>query len=143
MKSQKSFSIVLVLALFVMPLLTACGPQKVSVILETYKMTLSTYSVPAGKVAFHITNAATDQKHEFLVFKTDLPVDQLPTTPDGKVDESSTTAVKVFDSGELDPGKSVDMTQDFVAGNYVVICNMLEKGVSHYQQGMRAAFTIK
>jgi len=143
MKSQKSFSIVLVLALLIMPLLTACGPQKVTVTLETYKLTVSTNTVSAGKVAFHITNAATDQKHEFLIFKSDLPIDQLPTKPDGSVDESSTTAVKVFDSGELDPGASVDMTQDLVAGNYVVICNMVINGTSHYQQGMRAAFTVK
>lgn len=142
MKSHR-FLAFLVVAILIVPMLTACGPQKVDVTLETYKMALSTNTVSAGKIALHITNAATDQKHEFLIFKSDLAIDQLPTKADGSVDESSTTAVKVFDSGELEPGASVDMTQDLAAGKYVVICNMVMNGISHYQQGMRAAFTVK
>jgi uncharacterized cupredoxin-like copper-binding protein len=143
MKTKKSFTILLVLMLFIVPALTACGPQKVNVDLTSYKLNLSTNSVPAGDIAFHITNSATDQKHEFLIFKTDLPIDKLPTAADGSVDEEGGAAQRVFDSGELDPGASVDMTQNLAAGNYVVVCNMTINGVNHYQAGMRDTFTVK
>ena len=143
MKTKKSFAMFLVLILFVVPVLTACGPQKVSVNLTNYKVDLSTNSVSAGDIAFHITNSATDQKHEFLIFKSDLVIDKLPTIAETHVDESSTTAVLVFDSGELEPGASVDMNQKLDAGNYVVVCNITMNNVSHYQAGMREAFTVK
>jgi uncharacterized cupredoxin-like copper-binding protein len=105
---------------------------------------MSSNTVSAGDVAFHITNAAADQKHEFLIFKTELALDALPTAADGSIDEAgAANAAKVFDSGELSPGTSVDMTQKLDAGNYVVICNMVINNISHYQQGMREAFTVK
>ena len=31
-----------------------------------------------------------EQTHEFVIFKTDLPQDQLPTNSDGDVDEEGT-----------------------------------------------------
>lgn len=143
MKIRKSFTILLMLMLFVLPVLTACGQQRVNIDLTDYKIDLSTNSISAGDIVFHIKNSATDQKHEFLIFKTDLPIDQLPTTAEGEVDEGSTTTVRVFDSGELDPGASVKMTQKLDAGNYVVICNMTNNGTNHYQAGMRETFTVK
>ena len=57
------------------------------VALTTYKITLSTASAKAGEVVFHVHNDAVDQVHEFVVFKTDLPEDQLPLTSEGIVDE--------------------------------------------------------
>ena len=67
--------------------LAACGPQKVDVNLKSYGIELSANSVSAGKFVSHVTNSATDQMHEFVIFKTDLPEDQLPRTAEGNVDE--------------------------------------------------------
>jgi uncharacterized cupredoxin-like copper-binding protein len=151
MKSQKSFSIVLVLALFVMPLLTACGPQKVNVTLETYKLTLSENSASAGKVTFHVTNNATDQKHEFVIFKTDLPEDQLPLkdSGDGKgtmqINEEGAGVEHIAEipDSDLPIGATKDLTVDLKPGRYVIVCNLVVNSVSHYHEGMRAVFTVK
>jgi len=142
MKTKKSLAMFLALALFIMPILTACGPQKVNVTLETYKITSSTNSVSSGKVTFHVTNAATDQKHEFVIFKTDLPIDQLPLTPDGNVDEEGAGVTHIDEIGDMDPGVTQDLTVDLAPGNYVLICNLTTNAM-HYMQGMRVAFTVK
>ena len=143
MKNHKPFTVLLPLLLFLAPILTACGPQKVNISLTNYHIDLSTNSVSAGDIAFHIKNDAADEKHEFLIFKTDLPIDQLPTNAQGRVDEESKTVELVFDSGELEPGTAVDKAQKLDAGNYVVICNIMNNDVAHYQVGMREAFTVK
>ncbi len=142
MKTQKSFRIFLVLALFVMPLLTSCGPQKVDVTLATYSLKISTNSVSAGKVTFHVTNTATDQKHEFVIFKTDLPEDQLPLTADGNVDEEGPGVTHIDEIPDMDPGTTKDLTVDLAPGNYVLICNMTVNAM-HYARGMHVAFTVK
>ncbi len=86
MKVKKIFA-ALAISVFIMPLLAACGPTSVDVTLETYKLTMSRNTAPAGDVVFHVTNKATDQKHEFVIFKTDLAEDKLPLKDDGTVDE--------------------------------------------------------
>src|SRR4029450_4010646 len=40
-------------------------------------------SAPAGDVTFDVTNKGPDDTHEFVVFKTDLAPDALPTVGDG------------------------------------------------------------
>src|SRR3990172_1923084 len=88
MKTHKSFPMFLVIALLATIALAGCGgPTKVDVSLTTYAITFSTDSIKAGDVVFHVTNDGTDQVHEFVIFKTDLPADQLPLTADGIVDE--------------------------------------------------------
>ena len=145
MKTKKSFILLVVLMLFSVPVLTACGPQKVNVDLQNYKVVLSANSVSAGDITFHIANTAADEKHEFLIIKTDLAPDQLPlsSTEAGRIDEESTAMELLLDSGELDPGASVDKSLKLEAGNYVVICNIKHNDVAHYQAGMREAFTVK
>ena len=66
------------LAVLVVTALSACGPSKVDVALTTYEITPDKTSAGAGEVTFHVHNDATDLTHEFVVFKTDLPADQLP-----------------------------------------------------------------
>ena len=149
MKVQKSFITFLALALFITPFLSGCGPKKVTVTLETYKMTLSENSASAGKVTVHVTNNATDQKHEFVIFKTDLPEDQLPLKDDGSgvmiIDEegAGVTHIDEIPDSDLPPGASKDLTVDFKPGRYVIVCNLVKNSVSHYHEGMRAVFTVK
>lgn len=141
MKSQR-FLAFLVVAILIVPLLTACGPQIVDVALATYSLTLSKDSVPAGEVTFHVTNTATDQLHEFVIFKTDLPIDQLPLTADGNVDEEGAGVTWINEVADMDMGTTQDLTVTLEPGNYVLICNLTDNAI-HYMRGMRVPFTVK
>jgi uncharacterized cupredoxin-like copper-binding protein len=96
--------------------------------------TLDTASVGAGPTTFTFKNDG-DREHEMIILKTDTPYDQLKVGSDNKVSEADS----VGEISETPAGKTVVKTFDLAAGNYVLVCN-IEK---HYQQGMRAAFTVK
>ncbi|HEY5981836.1 MAG TPA: hypothetical protein VIU38_00060 [Anaerolineales bacterium] len=140
MKTKKFFA-AFVISMLVMPLLAACGPTSVDVTLETYKLTLSKDTARAGDIVFHVTNKATDQKHEFVIFKTDLAPDQLPMTDAGVVDEEG-AGVTHIDEVEVEAGASADLKVTLQPGKYVMICNM-DTPTPHYKQGMFAAFTVQ
>jgi len=142
MKTRKSFLMILVVALLVIPILAACGgPSKVDVSLKTYTITLSTDSVNAGEVVFHVTNDATDLVHEFVIFKTDLPEDQLPLTAENIVDEAGAGITFINEVEDVAVGTSKDLTVTLEPGRYVLLCNTTEK--LHYQHGMHIVFTVK
>lgn len=141
MKSRK-LSLFIALAILIVPVLTACGPSKVDVGLTTYKMTMSTNSAKAGNIVFHVHNDATDLKHEFVIFKTDLPEDQLPLNSEGAVDEEGAGVTHV-DEVEVEPGNSEDLSVNLEPGNYVMICNINDNNEQHYMHGMHAAFTVQ
>ncbi len=141
MKVRK-FQILLLFAMCIAPLLMACGPSKVDVALTTYKITPSTTSVRAGQVVFHVHNDATDLTHEFVVFKTDLPEDQLPLTPEGIVDEEAASLTHMGEVEDITPGTSKDLTLTLEPGKYVLVCNV-DHDQMHYQHGMHTAFTVK
>ena len=110
MKSKKFLSAI-ALAIFMVPVLTACGgPSQVDAALTTYAITIDKDSVSAGDVIFHIHNDATDLTHEFVVFKTDYPADQLPLTDEGIVDEEADGITLVDEAEDIEPGTSVDLT---------------------------------
>ncbi|MFN2120077.1 MAG: hypothetical protein ACK2T0_06775 [Anaerolineales bacterium] len=140
MKVQRFLAAVAV-SLFIVPMLSACGPTSVDVTLETYKLTMSRNTAPAGDIVFHVTNKATDQTHEFVIFATDLPEDQLPVKDDGTVDEEGTGVTHV-DEVEVEAGQASDLKVNLPAGNYVMICN-IDTPTPHYMQGMHAAFTVQ
>jgi uncharacterized cupredoxin-like copper-binding protein len=141
MKSRKLSTIFALLVLLV-PVLTACGPQKIDAALTTYKITLSKNTASAGDIVFHVHNDATDLKHEFVIFKTDLPEDQLPLNSEGAVDEEG-AGVEHIDEVEVEPGKSADLAVKLAAGKYVLICNINDNNEQHYAHGMHVAFTVK
>ena len=111
------------------------GPTSVDVTETNFKISLSTATVPAGKVTFHVTNKADSIPHQFAVIKSDQPADQLPTS-NGKVDTTNLNVIGSTDN--IQTGKNQDLTVDLSAGKYVVICNL----PSHYQNGMYATFTV-
>lgn len=141
MKPRKLMTLVVFVVLLV-PLLAACGPQKIDVALTTYKITPSKDTANAGEVTFHLHNDATDLTHEFVVFKTDLPPDQLPLTAEGIVDEEA-EGIKLIDEAEdITPGTSKDLTVTLDPGKYVLVCNT-DSDQMHYSHGMYTAFTVK
>ena len=143
MKTLKSFQMLMVVALLVTTALTGCasGPSKVDVSLTTYVITLSTDSVKAGEVTFHVTNDAVDLVHEFVIFKTDLPEDQLPLTAENIVDEEGAGITFINEVEDVEVGTSKDLTVTLEPGRYVLLCNTSEN--LHYQHGMHIVFTVE
>lgn len=141
MQSRK-LSIVFALLILLVPMLTACGPQTIDAALTTYNIALSKNTAKAGDITFHVHNDATDLKHEFVIFKTDLPDDQLPLTADGAVDENG-AGVTHIDEVEVEPGQAADLKVNLQAGKYVMICNINDNNEQHYQHGMHVAFTVQ
>jgi len=143
MKSNKML-MGLALAVLIIPVLTACGPTTIDAALTTYAIALDKDSAPAGEITFHVHNDATDLTHEFVVFKTDIPADQLPLNDEGIVDEEAGGAdlVLIDEVEDVEPGTSADLTVTLEPGNYVLLCN-IDSNEMHYAHGMHAPFTVK
>lgn len=121
--------------------LTGCGDDDkaegtIDVTLSDFKIELSDTSAPAGKVTFEVENKGP-AVHEFVVFKTDLEPDALPTDETGDVAETDEFA-PVDEIEDIAKGARPKLTVDLVAGDYVLICNV----TAHYRQGMRTSFTV-
>jgi hypothetical protein len=122
--------------------------RTVDVTLQEFAVRPEQDSAPAGNVTFHVGNVGPEDTHEFVVFKTDLAPDALPTAPDGSVDE---TGEGVGLMGEIediavgDTPQTLSVSLD--AGSDVFICNIVEEEgqntIVHYQQGMRTGFTVE
>jgi uncharacterized cupredoxin-like copper-binding protein len=116
----------------------AATVPNVAVTLKDFAVTPAVATVPGGLVDFTVTNSGPAD-HEFLIFQTDLAPDQLPIGADGRVDESSDKASKVFDSGANIPvGGTKTFQAALVPGSYVLVCNL----PGHYKAGMHTAFTV-
>ena len=100
-------------------------------------MTLGAAEIKAGKVTFEITNSSSDMEHEFLIVKTDMTPDQLPTKDDGaKVDEGKLQDFDEF--GDVEKGETKTWDTELTPGKYVLFCN--EEG--HFKAGMYATLTV-
>src|SRR5205809_2063666 len=53
--------------------------QQINVTLEEYSIILEKNSATAGKMTFNVENKGPNEPHEFHMFKTDTPLDKLPT----------------------------------------------------------------
>lgn len=121
-----------VVALF----LSACGTSSpITASMKDYSFDLSSTSAKAGKVTFKITNNGT-VTHEFVVLQSNLTLDKLPMNGDGSVDEDKLTSMG--EQGDMEPGKTLDLTIDFHPGHYFIICNL----PTHFQQGMHTEFNV-
>jgi uncharacterized cupredoxin-like copper-binding protein len=131
-------------------LLAACSatPSKdIKVTLEEWKMTLNPSAVAAGEVTFTINNDG-EKDHEFVIVKTDLAADALPTVADGEdagtVDEEGTGFEPVDELEDIKAGTDNNvLTVTLTPGKYVAFCNVHDEDLVHYQKGMRVAFTVQ
>ncbi|HEX7173039.1 MAG TPA: hypothetical protein VF365_10575 [Candidatus Limnocylindria bacterium] len=127
--------------------LVACGAgTTVDVSLREFSIAPSVASVPAGTVTFEVTNDGPNDVHEFVVVRTDLAPDALPTDGDGAVLEDGEGMEVIDEIEDLAVGASETLALELEAGSYVLICNIveLEEGgtEAHYALGMRSAFTV-
>ena len=116
----------------------------VDVTLREYEIITAPFAIPAGETVFQIQNAGPNDEHEFVVIRTDLNPEKLPTTDDGSV---SLDDLDVVDEvGAIGVGDTVELTVELTAGAYVFICNVVEEEAgateSHYQNGMRESFRV-
>lgn len=117
----------------------------VNVTLREFSVSVDQRTVPAGEVTFHVTNAGT-VPHEFLVIRTGLAADALPTTSEGAFNEDAPGTDVLDEIEDIAPGQSRDITIQLDDDSYVLICNMVhrEGGTvsAHYALGMRTSFQV-
>jgi uncharacterized cupredoxin-like copper-binding protein len=100
--------------------------------------------VAAGKVTFTAKNVGT-MKHEMVVVRVQ-PGAQLPTKPDGSVDEAAIPKTdKLGEVEHVKPKQSGKLTAKVAPGDYVLFCNIVNKSAGttyvHYARGMHSTFT--
>jgi uncharacterized cupredoxin-like copper-binding protein len=118
----------------------AAGP--VAATLSEWSITLDHASAASGDVKFTIKNKGAET-HEFVIFKTGLASDKLPTAKDGSVDEEGKGVEVITEVEDIEKQKSADLTATLDPGTYVLICNRVDNGKVHYKLGMRTAFTVR
>jgi len=141
---------VAVLGLLVLSGMTLVGCQTseattIDVTLQEFAVIPAQDSAPAGSITFQVENTGPDDVHEFVVIKTDLAPDALPTDENGAVDEGGEGMEVIDEIEDIPVGDTPSLTVDLDAGNYVLICNIWdeEEQEAHYQMGMRTGFTVE
>lgn len=113
------------------------GGGGIGVTLADFTITPEESSAAAGELTFDVSNDA-EQIHEFVIFKTDLAADALPTDDEGLVDESGEGVELMDEIEDIEAGSTQSLTVTLDAANYVFICNL----PGHYAQGMHTSFTV-
>jgi len=121
------------------------GEQAVDITLQEFAVSTDRQSATAGPVTFNATNKGPDDKHEFVVIKTDLAITDLPTDKTGAVSEDGAGIDVIGEIEEFPPGETRSATFDLASGSYALICNIYDKSEkeAHYQEGMRTSFSVK
>jgi uncharacterized cupredoxin-like copper-binding protein len=151
LRSQRRRAAIFVATVAALALVSAgCSGDEettVDVTVQEFAVIPAESSAPAGDVTFDVTNEGPDDVHEFVVFKTDLAPDALPTAADGSVDEEGEGVELIDEIEDIAVGDTPTLTVTLDAGSYVFICNIVEEEggetIAHYQQGMRVAFTVE
>jgi uncharacterized cupredoxin-like copper-binding protein len=129
--------------------LPACagGGGTVEVTLQEFSVIPAQDSVSAGEVTFEVENTGPEDVHEFVVIKTELAPDALPTDENGVVEEEGEGMEVIDEIEDIPVGETQSLTVDLEAGSYVLICNIVEEHEgeteAHYQMGMRTGFTVE
>lgn len=120
------------------------GGGTVDVTLQEFSVATDPTSAEAGEMTFEATNDGPDDIHEFVVFRTDLSLTDLPTDENGAVDEAGEGLELIGEIEDIEVGETDSVTLNLDAGNYVLICNIWDEDEqeAHYQEGMRTSFTV-
>jgi uncharacterized cupredoxin-like copper-binding protein len=126
---------------------SASAATQINVAMQEYSINPEKTSTQGGKITFNVENKGPNEAHEFLVFKTDLALDKLPTQSDGSLDEEDPALEMIDEITEFNPGQKKSLTVDLEPGKYVLACNVGEEtsgqAVRHFAQGMFTAFTVE
>ena len=141
---MRVLSVVALLALAIGSAACGGGGKTVGVTVREFEVVPAQSSVEAGEVKFDVNNTGPDDVHEFVVIKTDLAPDALPTDANGAVEETGQGMEVIDEIEDIPVGETQSVTVNLDAGNYVLICNIWDEAEqeAHYAQGMRTAFTV-
>jgi uncharacterized cupredoxin-like copper-binding protein len=116
----------------------------VDVTLQEWAVLPATATSTAGDVTFDVTNTGPEDVHEFVILRTDLAPDALPTDDTGAVSEDGEGIEVVDEIEDIAVGANQSVTAALAAGKYVLLCNIYsaDENEAHYQMGMRTAFTV-
>jgi len=113
----------------------------ITVMMNEWELLPSATSAPAGSITFTATNNGKEV-HEVALFKSDLDPAKLPLDEEGAVDERGAGVELIDEVEDIKPGETKSFTVDVVAGNYVLVCNLVEKGTKHYEHNMYKPFKV-
>jgi uncharacterized cupredoxin-like copper-binding protein len=104
---------------------------------KDFAIAISPSSAPSGDITFNIHNDGPST-HEFVIFKTDLAPDALPTNDDGTVNEEGEGVEHIDEVEDIAPDSDATLDVNLEPGSYVFVCNL----PGHYQAGMHTMFTV-
>jgi hypothetical protein len=113
----------------------------VDVTLTDFEVAADPDSVPEGDVTFDVENDGKET-HELIVVKTDFDASDLPTEDDGSMDDGADGIDKIGETNDIESGDSDSRSFSLDPGSYVLLCNRVEDGESHFAQGMHTPFTV-
>jgi uncharacterized cupredoxin-like copper-binding protein len=120
---------------------------EVDVVLSEFIVDPAEDSVEAGEVTFALDNQG-GETHEFVVVEA-ASADDLPVDDDGAFDEEAFGEDNVLGEVEdIEAGDTGELTLDLEAGDYVLLCNIVEEEEdgeveSHFAEGMHTTFTVE
>jgi plastocyanin len=116
----------------------------IAVAMKEWTVTPETNTAKPGSVTFNARNEGT-KTHELVLFKTDLPADQLPLDEDGAVDEAGTGVELVEEVEDVEAGTTKSFTAEVTPGKYFLVCNLVDAdtGDKHFGHQMYAPFTVQ
>ncbi len=126
----------------VAPAASGSAPSTVDVKLQEWAVLPESPTVRTGSVTFNVANVGPDWNHELVVVRTDLALDDLPTTAGGSFDEAGTGVTISGEAENVAVGGSESVTLDLAPGKYVLLCNIVEDIRFHYRLGMRTPFEV-
>lgn len=122
---------------------SSAGSGSVDVTLRDFAIEPSVARIEPGFVAWNAVNVSDDRTHEFVIVRTDLPGDDLPTKNNGAVDIAADGLTFVGQILDLAAGDTRTAHYEVSAGAYVLFCSVVGPDVgAHYGQGMYVAFTV-
>lgn len=125
----------------------ASGGEEVNVVLSEFIVEPAEDSVEAGEVTFALDNQGGDT-HEFVVVEA-ASVDELTVDDDGAFDEEAFGEDNLAgEVEEIESGDTAELKLDLEAGDYVLLCNIVEEEESgevesHFAEGMHTTFTVE
>ena len=122
---------------------TTASSAAVDVTLSEWSIKPSVTSAKAGAVTFNIQNTGPAQSHEFIILKTDIAPEGLPTLKDNSLDEEGNGITSPGESKVLGVGKTQTITVSMTPGKYVFVDNIVQRGLVHWEKKAYATFTVQ
>jgi uncharacterized cupredoxin-like copper-binding protein len=119
----------------------------VDVVLSEFIVDPAQDTAAAGEVTFALDNQG-GETHEFVVVEA-ASADDLPVDDDSAFDEEAFGEDNVLgEVEEIEAGDTAELTLDLEAGDYVLLCNIVEEEEdgeveSHFAEGMHTTFTVE